>query len=419
MSSSQTSLRSVSSSHQILSDEALSVFRARGDAAAMVGSRRVVSNTSYMSEDSVDSEATIELPEFLYSVETLEFLEFDEPTALHIWREFLRISASAVPLETELLRVAKNHVRGFENVVGEDGDWTGTMRKMGLSGGFVSRLMAPEWTDMRCSGSLKEWVFELIITRYDFLQSLDQVMRGPSRGFKAPVFRATTAPPVPPRGSSQEQPPSGVFKKSGPSTATRVDEEIPTEVEGRRVLYKGGSLSRLQSIKRNDGSLNFRAILSTPPGDFSRSTRGLYVTKQKEITHKYARWAEQIVDGKVIPVGILTIAIPTSMLASCYELVGEEWRQYVWACRRGDDTPSHLEHLDNFQWIVGPLCMQSTEVIERLDSSSQLKVAKLANRETSHQLFGSDTGNTMTLLNQHCQGNVWVEALEPALFIGV
>ncbi|MCJ1471627.1 hypothetical protein MMC13_000267 [Lambiella insularis] len=262
MSSSQTSLRSVSSSHKILSDEALSVFRARGDAAAMVGSRRVVSNTSYMSEESVDSQATIELPEFLYSVETLEFMEFDEPTAHHIWRDFLRISAAAMPLETELLRFAKDYVRGFEDVVGEEGDWTGTIRRMGLSGGFASRLMDPEWMEMRCSGSLREWAYEMMIARYEFLQSLDEVMRGPSRGFKAPVYQGTTAPSVPPRGSSQKQPPSGVFKKAG-STATRVDEKIPTEVEGRRVFYKGGSLSRLLSVKKADGSLDFRAILRT------------------------------------------------------------------------------------------------------------------------------------------------------------
>ena len=83
-------------------------------------------------------------------------------------------------------------------------------------------------------------------------------------------------------------------------------------------------MKRLESIFNTDGSLGFNTILSTPPIDVSSKIRGVYLMKQAEVVWEYAQMAARLADGLVGTVGILQVAIPTQLLASAYELVGED-----------------------------------------------------------------------------------------------
>jgi hypothetical protein len=50
--------------------------------------------------------------------------------------------------------------------------------------------------------------------------------------------------------------------------------------------------------------------------DFSTFSRAFYATKQLPVAWRYARWAKQIVNGTVVPIGVLAIAIPDNLLVS-------------------------------------------------------------------------------------------------------
>lgn len=80
MSTSVLSLVSIVSS-KTLSGESIQILRLRNDHYSVKNGFRSISNTSYMSEDSLDSQETVEIPEYLESLETFKSLEINETTA--------------------------------------------------------------------------------------------------------------------------------------------------------------------------------------------------------------------------------------------------------------------------------------------------------------------------------------------------
>ncbi|OBT60154.1 hypothetical protein VE03_10253, partial [Pseudogymnoascus sp. 23342-1-I1] len=65
----------------IISDGSLAILKSRGEATDLIDGVRKISNVSYMSRDSVDSQATVEIPDEIDSIKTLEFLELNAETA--------------------------------------------------------------------------------------------------------------------------------------------------------------------------------------------------------------------------------------------------------------------------------------------------------------------------------------------------
>lgn len=177
------------------------------------------------------------------------------------------------------------------------------------------------------------------------------------------------------------------------------------------MFYKGGALGRLESVFRADGSLDFVALGSTPPTEFSYYIKGLYLTKQAEVAWKYAQWAAQVVDGKVVPIGILQVAIPIPLLASTYELVGSDWRAYVWACRYQERAPpKNMDFISNYKWIVGPLCKQGQHQIKKMKDASELVMWRLDSGQPAHQVYAA-IPKMLGLLAEHCAGKVWVTSI--------
>lgn len=291
------------------------------------------------------------------------------------------------------------------------------MDEIGLTRKFQARLMAPEAQEMREMASANEWAILMMTMRYEFLEDLDAIIKTPSKGVKRPTSRITPSgellkireggPEIPERGSSKGKlPPKGKFQ-ADPSTAVKTPEP-PTEIEACRMFYKGGALGRLESVFKTDGYLDFMALRSTPPTDFSHSTRGLYLTKQAEVAWKYAQWAARAVDGKVVPIGILQVAIPIPLLASSYELVGNNWRAYVWASRYQEQgPPKNMEFISEYQWMVGPLCKQGQHQIKKMKDASELVMWRLDSGQAAHQEY-TVIPQMLSLLAQHYVGKVWV-----------
>lgn len=50
----------------------------------------------------------------------------------------------------------------------------------------------------------------------------------------------------------------------------------------------------------------------------------LYLTKQAPVAWEYAQWAKQFFDVAVVPVGILTIAVPNNLLPSRVNNIRDE-----------------------------------------------------------------------------------------------
>ncbi|MCJ1427260.1 hypothetical protein MMC29_005163 [Sticta canariensis] len=262
MSVSVVSLASTAST-KILSEEPIQILRLKNDNSPVKHGFRSVLNTSYMSEASLDSQETVEIPEYLESLETFKSLEFNEDTAQALWQLYCQMLRDD-PERCDLLKMAKYHITSTLSDAGQEGDgWAQEMRDV---------------------ASANEWAILMITMRFEFLECLDDIIKTPSRGVERPASCIT------PSGELwriiEAGPPKVNFKAS-PSTA--VKPQPPAEIEGCRMFYRGGALRRLESVFKAGGSLNFGALRSASPTDFSDSTRGLYLTKQAEVAWKYAQ----------------------------------------------------------------------------------------------------------------------------------
>lgn len=396
---------------KVLSDNAIHVLRTRGDNPQLQNGYRAVSNTSYSPEDSV-YKATVLLPDYLHSFETLKFLELNDVTAQLLWDQFCR-DFDENPDWASVHKLARRfitHVPG--NAWAEEDDWLGAFEAMGLSRNFVARIMDDEFKDMRLSGSAKQWVLEMMEMRFEFLTTIDAVIQTPpsktihrkvSKLDENGTLKIFGRPEIPPRSSSKVD----KFGAPKPFIATEATEP-PQNLDNHVVLWKGGMMSRLMSVHKEDRTLNFFRLTTPPPGDFnSRITCTLYFTKNEQVAWDYAQWRSQLADSGVVPMGILKVAIPKALLASSIGIFGEEWRNVVWAGRRGLSLHQNLRYLRDYQWMIGPICHQSNDQVARYNTMSELQIWKLNNNQTAYQ-HATSNESVVELLNEQCIGKVWI-----------
>lgn len=168
-------------------------------------------------------------------------------------------------------------------------------------------------------------------------------------------------------------PSSGTFVAPSNTKVATSTQETVTPAENRQVFYKSGFMHRLRSAEGPDKEM-YPSLLSTPPGDFRGETGGLYLWKHRQVAWEYAQMAAHFGDGRrQLPVGILSISIPVDLLTNAYTIVGDEWRSYVWTNRlvKLKDL-EQFSHLEEYDWLQGPICAQATEVVQRLTSKEEI-----------------------------------------------
>ncbi|KAH8807779.1 hypothetical protein F5884DRAFT_857346 [Xylogone sp. PMI_703] len=239
------------SSTSVLSEPSLQILKIRGSNPVLVNGFRAVSNTSYLSEDSIDSQATVLIPDQLESVETLQFLEFDKSTAETLWDQFVEYKTEE-PERANLFYFARNYILSIRgNCISEEDDWDELYQRMGLTHNFRVRVLDPAFKDMQLSASAKEWAVEMITLRYEFLNQLDHFIQAPAGNLHRKVSyfdlsdkKIKPGPKIPARHSSRT---STGASSSGASVATQTI-DIPLQLDGHKMFFKGGALHRLKSI---------------------------------------------------------------------------------------------------------------------------------------------------------------------------
>jgi hypothetical protein len=400
------------SSVRVISAGSLALLLARGDAAQLENGYRKISNSSYMSLDSTDSQATVQIPEEINSINTLEFLELTPQIASQLFTRFTALKESD-PERADILEVAKQHVESIAgNAFVENDDWCGLMQRIGVTQKFQIRIMDPAFKAWRLTSSAKDLILWMMDERFFFLLSLDNIIQTAPKhaGRKNSSMDLQgklkfNTPTVPIRFSSKNKtmPATGVFNTGGMSVATKASEP-PSELNGCTMLFKEGSIVRLEKVFVAQNGVNFGQLLSNPPCDFDHmySPRGLYLTKQQQVAYEYSQWAKRVFEENVVPVGILCVAVPDHLLSSIAQVVGDSWRRYVWEC------PKDLIYLDDYQWLTGPVCRSATGASGRtIHNHTQVVPWKLENGESTSQYI-THSSQMIRLLNENCVDKVWL-----------
>ena len=79
----------------------------------------------------------------------------------------------------ELLGYTCKHIQSHHStVIGERDNWASCLESMGFTPTFPNRLSNPAFMSVRYSHSAKEWATMIIQLRYQFLTTLDNVVKG-------------------------------------------------------------------------------------------------------------------------------------------------------------------------------------------------------------------------------------------------
>jgi hypothetical protein len=395
------------------SSQSLNTLHARGVDISIQGGKRVISTSSYNSSSSEDSQATVDLPVFLISRETLKWFEITEDKANQIWSSWERLDSQFQRAQDfshwvmDLLKI------GASNAIGSSADWRRSFLELGVTREFQDRVMDPAWTYWRLKYSAFELVEGNIEARYEVLKNFDMLVarHDPSgaRGqHNAQQQQQSAGVVVPPCSSSNRggRPAVGTFQRSRP--AVRPDPRtIWEDTTDCTILWKGGSLGRLQSVFRPDNSLNFPMIISHPPGDFNEMDEtAYYFTPQRQLAWEYAQWAHRWVDGRLVPVGILKVCIPNHIMESRQAVDPGDWKQFVFMNRRGLTLPRELQRYLDTDWLVGPACTDGADVFNGHQNYSAVMPHKLGRGECSKQYVARRAVGRE--LNTACVGRVEV-----------
>jgi hypothetical protein len=134
--------------------------------------------------DSSDSNATIEIPEYLESLESLEYLELEPWKANRIWTTYCdSFQTGGLGPYTFFDIVKRQTLRhDQEDALLETDDWVGVLSRCGVKQKFIDRIMDPDWKNWRLSGSAKEWLRLNLEDRWSYLSHFNTVIQDADRG---------------------------------------------------------------------------------------------------------------------------------------------------------------------------------------------------------------------------------------------
>ncbi|KAM4057486.1 hypothetical protein HRG_010777 [Hirsutella rhossiliensis] len=358
---------------------------------------------SYSSSSS-DSDESIEIPEDLNSTQFLLFAGFSEDTANVIWQSWNSHGIERFWVVDD----AKHYVREkgrMRDAVGASDDWHGSLREMGMSDDFCRRVLDPAFDSVRLTECACFWALDTIDEAFAYLSSLDHRIQQKRRMQEISRMGSPDESVLPRPGiRSQGLQPGGAAPIP---TLALVATPPPEQVEGRTMFYKGGSQIRLESCVADDGTINMFARRSSAPTDF-HLTNGhyVYLTKQREIAHTYARFVEARVPSS--KAAILQIAIPRDLVDDPLEIFGDDWRELIWHSRKGGRRlPANLQQYVEASILVGPVCSDGMHLVSRMSDKAELSMMKLSNGSKGSQ-WAIQSVARLEQIDDACSGFLWV-----------
>jgi len=405
-------------STRIISEDSLQILLEAGNSIEVKNGYRTISVSSISS--TIKSDDTIEIPDLLNSVETLQFCGFEAEAAAKIyqgWKDFQDTRwPNSLGYEEEIIEMARDYILGQAETCDAFSsstldDWDSALAAQGIADHMRARILDPQFEHIRLGACASEWALDTIMLSWEYLDGLDKRVKKsqdeknlrsgspdpstkPSRALKGPSIR------------------SGLHDGAA-SLKLAVDQPPPPELAGRSFFYKGGGYTRLKSIFNTDGSLDLTDIVSVPPCDFHPSKYDLCFTKQEDVARKYASYAHRRVPPQEPT--IMIVAVPSDFCSSATQVFGSDWKKLVWYSRskraliaNGGILPKELQVYDEAEVLIGNICYQSTHQIEKMKDYEELKylTTALGNKASQVTLRGS---SMFERFKTECRGFVWLE----------
>ncbi|KAH6983442.1 hypothetical protein BKA56DRAFT_655924 [Ilyonectria sp. MPI-CAGE-AT-0026] len=323
----------------------------------------------------------IDIPEVLFSRETLTFLGFNESASETIWSRWVNcgpddgreIDGGLVTFES----MARAYIYGTftrEEDASSDDDlaWRASMNSCGINEELQTAIMTPRCRDVRLTESCQFWLLDTISARYaslkqiqaaSFTRSARQIASHPG------VSSLLPGEQMPSQYSSTSE---MLYGAPGMSPMVTSAPEVRVSTPGHTVLYRGGYATSINPIFDDAGQVaKITPLFSGRPGDFNSMKKAISMVLDFEIAHKYAYWS-QVRDGSRLAV-ILRLEIPNSALESmdgsekCHaHWPSQEWKELVWNCRRNNRLQHNLAKFGKATLAIGTICSKPNIVVTSL-----------------------------------------------------
>ncbi|KAI9846222.1 MAG: hypothetical protein M1838_001359 [Thelocarpon superellum] len=333
----------------VISDQAQRKLRLAHTPTCVRDGWRTVSRASYQA--SVYSDSVVEVPEEMYSVETVEFLGFAAEVAWEIWKRY-REQEKLQPDEVELLEVCNDRVDQGMDACDDTDDWDAAMQSMGITAQLRARILTPGHENIRATQSAKEWVLATIKERYGFLFSLNTWILHPNLSRALPVTRPPATKTAERWANRDGRPP-----------------RHPSMHDRALMLYKGGTMALLAHAQPG-GHARLERIASRGTLDYSHApAKPLYLTPQLGAATAFASYARARC-GAEVPVGVLQVAVPKALLRVGRPISLSLFQDLAW-CHRvyktgTDGIAAAAASAGAHPLLVGPVLAISNATLHRL-----------------------------------------------------
>ena len=156
-------------------------------------------------------------------------------------------------------------------------------------------------------------------------------------------------------------------------------EGVDTKIErtlGSMLLWRGGDELNMDKFFATGKVDHLASRWSTD----SRGREGLtlYFAVDKVITQRYQQWAKT--SWGAMTTALLWMEVSNTLIAKSKSCIlrydgsstgqwkTDEWKQIIYASRRGERFPKHLTHFKHCQLFIGHICKKANECIEDLAS---------------------------------------------------
>jgi hypothetical protein len=366
---------------------------------------------------------TIEVPDVLNSSESLQFCGLDTQVADMLFQNWIRDNEQMGPgslgYGRRVIALAREYIKGMSragngNALRESDDWVEALKRQGIKESTRNRILDPNFKNIRLSRSAAEWALDTLELSWEFLDGLDERVEKIKR--ERELRSVSPDPSVKPSKATKPSASLSSTLHSGSSSLKlALETETPKNVSGRTLLHKGGAWSRLISIFNSDGSLDLTNIVSTPPVDFHPTRYDLCFSKQWDVAHEYAEFAQRRVPAEQGTV--LTVAVPAEFLSVSREVFGSDWSKLIWYSRNkkalianGGVLPKELAGYKNAEVLIGFICGVGNNQIKKMEIGEEIPVLRTKSGAKGSQIVlqGPDM---LPKFKAECRGFIWVSPI--------
>ena len=322
-----------------------------------ISSSLMFSEASSSSENSADSGVGLVpsfiVPEYIESVETLEYIGWGEEKATDIWARWeivKQTESNEAAFQQQFLEYALSAIPDLK-LEDRQEDWDAEMLNWGVGAELRAAIMDEAYTNIRLTESAQYWVKDTMEIRY---LSLERLQRDSQ-------MRAQTSATSTNNATDTRENPVVITQLATSST-----------VPGKLALYKAIAKDRVG--RDSTGKISIESLVSGTPSDF-RGVGGttLYLTPTLEVAEHYRGYIRRRYNGAA-PL-MLELSVTNSFIEALPPFIlrfGDLWKEIVYTSRRGLLLRGDLKRIHRLPLIIAPIARSHNRTISSLNDYHQI-----------------------------------------------